>query len=78
MKTKLLRPVDSAAAAEILRAGGLVAIPTETVYGLGANGLDAAAVLYGYGSRAELEPFGPRLYAASCEQLADLLLETPV
>lgn len=33
-----------AAAAEILRRGGLVAFPTETVYGLGANALDAAAV----------------------------------
>jgi L-threonylcarbamoyladenylate synthase len=31
-------------AAAILRAGGLVAFPTETVYGLGANALDAAAV----------------------------------
>ena len=31
-------------AALILRAGGLVALPTETVYGLGANALDAAAV----------------------------------
>ena len=31
-------------AAEILRAGGTVAFPTETVYGLGANALDAAAV----------------------------------
>jgi L-threonylcarbamoyladenylate synthase len=31
--------------AEILRAGGLVALPTETVYGLGANALDAAAVV---------------------------------
>lgn len=31
-------------AAEILRGGGLVAFPTETVYGLGANALDAAAV----------------------------------
>jgi L-threonylcarbamoyladenylate synthase len=31
-------------AAEILRAGGLVALPTETVYGLGANALDAVAV----------------------------------
>lgn len=31
-------------AAEILRNGGLVALPTETVYGLGANALDAAAV----------------------------------
>ncbi len=32
------------AAAEILRRGGLVAIPTETVYGLAAHALDAAAV----------------------------------
>ena len=31
-------------AAERLRAGGLVAFPTETVYGLGANALDVAAV----------------------------------
>ncbi len=31
--------------AEIIRSGGLVAIPTETVYGLGANGLDEEAVL---------------------------------
>ena len=29
--------------ADILRAGGLVAFPTETVYGLGANGMDAEA-----------------------------------
>lgn len=39
-------PVDAAAIAEaaaLLRAGGLVAFPTETVYGLGANALDAAA-----------------------------------
>lgn len=32
------------AAAEIIRSGGLVAIPTETVYGLGANALDEKAV----------------------------------
>ena len=31
-------------AAQILRAGGLVALPTETVYGLGANALDGDAV----------------------------------
>lgn len=31
-------------AAAILRAGGTVAFPTETVYGLGANALDATAV----------------------------------
>jgi L-threonylcarbamoyladenylate synthase len=32
------------AAAAVVRAGGLVAFPTETVYGLGANALDPAAV----------------------------------
>ena len=32
------------AAAKILRDGGLVGIPTETVYGLGANALDGTAV----------------------------------
>jgi len=36
------RALDQAAA--ILRRGGLVALPTETVYGLGANALDEAAV----------------------------------
>ena len=32
------------AAAKILQQGGLVGIPTETVYGLGANALDEEAV----------------------------------
>ena len=31
-------------AAEIIRSGGLVVFPTETVYGLGANALDSAAI----------------------------------
>jgi L-threonylcarbamoyladenylate synthase len=46
MHTQIL-PADPAAvarAAALLRGGGLVAFPTETVYGLGANALDAAAV----------------------------------
>ncbi|MGI9148865.1 MAG: L-threonylcarbamoyladenylate synthase [Chloroflexota bacterium] len=44
--TRLLVPDDTgiAEAAAILRAGGLVAFPTETVYGLGAHALDARAV----------------------------------
>ncbi|HEV2735365.1 MAG TPA: Sua5/YciO/YrdC/YwlC family protein, partial [Longimicrobiaceae bacterium] len=41
-----LRPDPAAIrrAAGTLRRGGLVAFPTETVYGLGANALDPAAV----------------------------------
>ena len=37
-------PGTAAIAAEIIKQGELVAIPTETVYGLGANGLDESAV----------------------------------
>lgn len=37
-------PEIIARAAEIIKKGGLVAFPTETVYGLGANGLDGEAV----------------------------------
>lgn len=36
---------DTLVAADALRSGHLVAMPTETVYGLGANALDEAAVL---------------------------------
>lgn len=51
MKTQVLainplapEPERLARAAAILRQGGLVAFPTETVYGLGADGLNDAAV----------------------------------
>ena len=44
MRTKLLTARDIDQAAAILREGGLVGIPTETVYGLGANGLNPDAV----------------------------------
>ncbi|MFL6414509.1 MAG: L-threonylcarbamoyladenylate synthase [Bryobacteraceae bacterium] len=42
----MLSPTDAELqrAAELIRQGGLVAFPTETVYGLGANALDADAV----------------------------------
>ena len=46
MNTKLLpvTPESIAEAGEIIRTGGLVGFPTETVYGLGANALDGRAV----------------------------------
>ena len=47
MKTLFLSAEDEQStvlAANIIKNGGLVAIPTETVYGLGANGLDEEAV----------------------------------
>ena len=49
---------DIPVAAASLRLGGLVAVPTETVYGLCANGLDAEAVahLYEVKGRPEVKP----------------------
>ncbi len=46
MHTATLAPTDAglAIAGDLLRAGRLVAFPTETVYGLGANALDPEAV----------------------------------
>jgi len=44
MKTKILQPKEIAQAAKVLQKGGIVVFPTETVYGLGANALNAEAV----------------------------------
>ncbi|MCI6150319.1 MAG: threonylcarbamoyl-AMP synthase [Flintibacter sp.] len=46
MNTKRLTQHDIEEAAAILRDGGLLGIPTETVYGLGANGLNEKAVAH--------------------------------
>lgn len=56
-----IRPADPAgiaAAAEVLRAGGLVAVPTETVYGLAARADSAAAVaaIYRAKGRPDFNP----------------------
>jgi L-threonylcarbamoyladenylate synthase len=46
MSAKVLKPTEDALkrAASVIREGGLVAFPTETVYGVGANVFDARAV----------------------------------
>ena len=44
MKTQILTPAEAEKAAGILKGGGLVGIPTETVYGLGADGMNPMAV----------------------------------
>lgn len=61
METKLLDGNNQTAiceAADILRLGGLVAFPTETVYGLGADALnaDAAAKIYAAKGRPSDNP----------------------
>lgn len=69
MKTRLLQKSDILPAASILRSSGLIALPTETVYGLAANALDEACVrkLFAAKGRPETKPislFVPDLTAA--------------
>jgi len=56
MKTRILTD-EISAAAELLRRGGLVAVPTETVYGLAGNALDEDAVrrIYAVKGRPEIK-----------------------
>jgi L-threonylcarbamoyladenylate synthase len=62
-------------AARIVREGGLVVFPTETVYGLGANALDASAVrkIYGLKRRPATSPL--IVHVASIEQARQLAAE---
>ncbi|HEY2844328.1 MAG TPA: L-threonylcarbamoyladenylate synthase, partial [Bryobacteraceae bacterium] len=64
-------------AAEIIRSGGLVAFPTETVYGLGANALDAAAVqkIFELKGRPETSPL--IVHVASIEMAREIAAEWP-
>ena len=78
--TILLRgdsPQDVKTAGEILRRGGLVAIPTETVYGLAANALDGAAVKAIY--QAKGRPSDNPLIVHICDlsQLPPLVRQLP-
>lgn len=68
---------DIALAAAHLRKGELVAIPTETVYGLAANALDPAAVvkIYEAKNRPQFNPL--ILHVANTEQLKKLGLRLP-
>ncbi|MGP8270442.1 MAG: L-threonylcarbamoyladenylate synthase [Terracidiphilus sp.] len=63
--------------AQILRAGGLVALPTETVYGLGANALDAGAVrrIFAAKQRPAWDPV--IVHIAGLEMLEGLVEEVP-
>ena len=86
MKTLLIKGADKlSAAAALLRQGGLVALPTETVYGLCANGLDPNAVdrVYAVKGRPESKPLSLMVsgqedmdrYASEVPDAARLLAE---
>jgi L-threonylcarbamoyladenylate synthase len=70
-------PAKIAAAAEIIQRGGLVAFPTETVYGLGADGLNGDAVLRLFEAKKRPLDNPPILHVASVEEVYPLVAEVP-
>lgn len=85
MKTKIVKISDKGCvrdeelleAAGILRNGGLVAFPTETVYGLGANALDEEAAKKIYAAKGRPSD-NPLIAHISCmDELPALVKEIP-
>ena len=76
MKTILIRE-DLEQAAALLRNGGLVGVPTETVYGLAGNGLDEAAVrrIYEVKGRPEVKPLA--LMVSGAEEMERYCEDVP-
>jgi L-threonylcarbamoyladenylate synthase len=66
-----------AEAARLIRAGKLVAFPTETVYGLGANALDAAAVARIFAAKGRPASSPLIVHVASFEAAQSLVTEWP-
>jgi L-threonylcarbamoyladenylate synthase len=64
-------------AAEIIRRGGLVAFPTETVYGLGGNALDPEASKKIYAAKGRPSDNPLIVHVADIEQVKPLVKEFP-
>lgn len=84
MKTRVLTvdPVSPDAAAiaetaEVLRGGGLVAFPTETVYGLGANALDPEAVASIYAAKGRPAANPIIVHVADADRAKELVTDWP-
>ena len=72
MNTQVLpatAPEAATIAAEIIKSGGLVAIPTETVYGLGADGLNPEAVAKIFAAKGRPQDNPLILHITGAEQI---------
>ena len=80
MKTVILsasKPGAIAHAAQIINAGGLVAFPTETVYGLGGNALDAASCAKIYAAKGRPSDNPLISHIADTDMLAQIVDDVP-
>ena len=80
METLLLNANNKGAtdvAAEILKKGGLVAIPTETVYGLAANAFDASACANIFKAKGRPGDNPLIVHICNMEMLSEIVSEVP-
>ena len=77
MITQRLTAQDIREAAEILKRGGLLGIPTETVYGLGASGLDPEAVEHIFAAKGRPQDNPLILHVPSADWLARYCEDIP-
>ncbi|MGL4986622.1 MAG: L-threonylcarbamoyladenylate synthase [Treponemataceae bacterium] len=79
MNTKLwtTNPYDITSAAVYLKKGEVVAFPTETVYGLGANALDSSAVKKIFIAKGRPQDNPLIVHISSFSMLQDLVAEIP-
>ena len=70
-------PAKIQIAAEIIQRGGLVAFPTETVYGLGADALNADAVVALFEAKKRPLDNPPILHVAEASEVYKLAEEVP-
>lgn len=77
METKLLTAKEVNEAGKILKNGGLVGIPTETVYGLAANALDGAAVAKIFAAKGRPQDNPLIVHISRLSQLDDLVAFVP-
>lgn len=76
MTTLYIKQNQLALAGEILRQGGCVAFPTETVYGLGANALDAQAVARIFEAKGRPSD-NPLIVHIAEKSMLEMLVSTP-
>ena len=77
METKLLTAKEVNEAGKILKNGGLVGIPTETVYGLAANALDGTAVAKIFAAKGRPQDNPLIVHISRLSQLDDLVAFVP-
>lgn len=77
MNTRIFSKKDIEEAARILKAGGLVAFPTETVYGLGGNGLDKEAARKIYAAKGRPSDNPLILHVSKMEEVYPLVESVP-